>query len=248
MAAAIEHVDSVVGVDSDATDVAIVPAVRQFSPTGDDAVGEVAAANDRVHAISCLANCTGWRLRPQVPAPARTRPPPRCRSAAASACVQSPAAEFIPVAPDQQRAAGVAVGAAAGGVVHVAGIDVAQAVAIAIARARVSVAGGVGGVVAHAPVGMEGGEMQRHVAAEFGGDPAAQRADFRVAVVLAGDQQRGDFQPDVGFASRARPACPARPQAAAAEVAVERLGERLQIHVRRIDVLRRTRPALRGVM
>ena len=36
-------------------------------------------------------------------------------------------------------------------------------------------------MLAHPPVRMERGEMQRHIDAQFGGDPTAQRAELGVA-------------------------------------------------------------------
>ena len=58
---------------------------------------------------------------------------------------QTPGAQPVPVALDQQRAALVAAGALALRIVHVAGAGVAQAVIQAMRRARASVAAGVGG-------------------------------------------------------------------------------------------------------
>ncbi len=58
---------------------------------------------------------------------------------------QTPGAQPVPVALDQQRAALVAAGALALRIVHVAGAGVAQRVIQAMRRARASVAAGVGG-------------------------------------------------------------------------------------------------------
>jgi hypothetical protein len=55
-------------------------------------------------------------------------------------------------------------------------------------------------LVPHLPVGVESGEVKRYVGAKLGCDPAAQRIDLSVAVVLAGDKEGGDFEPDVGLA------------------------------------------------
>src|SRR5258708_8220890 len=109
------------------------------------------------------------------------------------------AEDAVPVARDHCAAAPRAVGRAAFRVVHVACIHVAQAVLQGdLARAgqgRCRRRGNVG----HLVVGVEGGEMQRHVGSELLGDPAALGGDFLIAVVLARGEERGDFEPDLGL-------------------------------------------------
>src|SRR6267154_4011111 len=108
------------------------------------------------------------------------------------------AEDAVPVARDHRAAAARAVGRAAFRVVDVARIHVAQAVLQGdLARAgqgRCRRRGNVG----HLVVGVEGGEMQRHVGSELPGDPAALGVDLGVRVVPAGDQERGDLEPDFG--------------------------------------------------
>lgn len=83
-----------------------------------------------------------------------------------------PGREVVPVAPDQDRLAGVAIGRLAR-IVDVAGEDVAKAgrahdpprIPQGVRQSR--------GLVRHLPVGAECSEMQRHVRAEAVHDPAA---------------------------------------------------------------------------
>ncbi len=90
-------------------------------------------------------------------------------------------------------------GGAAFAIVHVARVDVVQPgvernLPRACQRRRQR-----GGNVVHLVVGMEGGEVQRHVGAQFFYDPPAHRGDFLGRVVFAWNQQRGDFKPDIRF-------------------------------------------------
>src|SRR5690242_8085076 len=99
-----------------------------------------------------------------------------------------PFAQLVPVPLDEPGAAAVAVGAAAGRVVDVTGIAVAQAVADGdVAGPGERLRRGVG-TVRHLVVRMEGGEVQGHVRSEPLHDPAGLRLDLRVGVVQTGDE------------------------------------------------------------
>src|ERR1700733_12701960 len=70
-------------------------------------------------------------------------------------CIQSPSGQLVPIAANQQGAATVAIRTAAGVVMHVASVDVAQPMAH---RGRPRAGQRLGRrrrMVAHAPVGME---------------------------------------------------------------------------------------------
>ena len=67
---------------------------------------------------------------------------------------------------------------------------------MAMRRAMRSVAA-VSADVHHFPVRMEGREMQRHVGPEALHHPGALRLEFGVGVVLAGNQQGRDLEPDL---------------------------------------------------
>ena len=56
--------------------------------------------------------------------------------------------------------------------------------------------------VDHLEVGVEGGEVQRHVGAQVLGDPRGQLVELGVAVVAAGDQQGRDLEPQVGLVAQ----------------------------------------------
>jgi T5SS/PEP-CTERM-associated repeat protein len=98
----------------------------------------------------------------------------RSAGLATTGVIQTPCVEFVPVAPDQQRSASVAIRAAARRIVYITGVDVAQPPSHrdrsrAGQRFRRSPR-----MLAHLPVGMKRGEMQRDVRAQFGGDPGAE--------------------------------------------------------------------------
>ena len=78
---------------------------------------------------------------------------------------------------------------------------------------------------------MEGREMQRHVGAEVVADPAGHRVDLGVGVVLARYQQRGQFEPGIGFRFQVAQRVEHRFQVSAADLPVETLRERLQVDV-----------------
>jgi hypothetical protein len=66
-----------------------------------------------------------------------------------------------------------------GFVVDVAHVDVAKPCLMAMSRARVRVSGRGVRFVEHLPVGVEGGEMERHVDAEVLADPRTPRRSRR---------------------------------------------------------------------
>src|SRR6202023_4231203 len=99
-----------------------------------------------------------------------------------------PAGQDVPVAANEAVAAVMAPGAAAVLVVDVAGVGVAEAVGERDAASAGE--GGPGGrrQGEHLVIGMESGEVKRHVGAELGGDPAGELVELGVGVVLSRDQ------------------------------------------------------------
>ena len=93
----------------------------------------------------------------------------------------------------------MAPGAAARPVMDIAGIDIAHAVGAGDSTGARQGRGRGCRLVAHLPVGMERGEMQRHVGAKCIRHPAAQGVDLAIRIVLAGDQQCGDLKPNTGI-------------------------------------------------
>src|SRR5436190_18622462 len=123
------------------------------------------------------------------------------RSAARATAIDGdiPPGEVIPITLDQRGAALMTIGALAGGIVDVAGIDVAQAVLAADAPRHAQRGGWGRRLLAHLPVRMKCGEMQGHIWTEMLHDPAAQRLYLRRRIVLAGNEQCRDLEPDVGL-------------------------------------------------
>ena len=180
---------------------------------------------------------SGMRRWPQVPGrasntPAQGVPQPFAEPAVAD----GPGGDLVPVAPDQLLAAAVAIGAAAGLVVDVAGVDVAQAVAHGdLARAGQGRARGRRHVQ-HLVVGMEGREVERHVGPEMLHEPGAERLDLGRRVVLPRNEERRDFEPDVGLVLEIDQRVEHGLERARAELLVEALGERLEVDVGGVHV------------
>ncbi len=86
-------------------------------------------------------------------------------------------------------------------------------------------------------VGVEGGEVQRHVIAQIVDDPLRQLFGFLDRIVQGGDDQVGELEPDVGLPLQPGQVLQHRLQVRQRDPAVEVLRERLQVHVRRIDVV-----------
>src|SRR5438105_12691058 len=114
----------------------------------------------------------------------------------------------------------------------VARIDVAQAVSQADLPRAGEYAERRRRLVQHLEVGMEGGEVQWHVRAELTMDPARERIDLRVGIVLAGDQQGGDLQPDRRLVPQVLQRVQDGVEVPETEAAIEVLGEPLQVDVR----------------
>ncbi len=118
---------------------------------------------------------------------------------AAVAVVEVVGSEFVPIAFDQQFAAVGAVGALPWRVVDVSDVGVLQAGFECDVSSGDQCFVGCAGSVQHAEVGMECGEVDRDAVADVFENPVAHPFQFVGAVVFVGDQQVGDFEPDVGF-------------------------------------------------
>ena len=86
-------------------------------------------------------------------------------------------------------------------------------------------------------VGMERGEVQRHVRAQIFKDPVSQLAEFVGAVIQRGDDQIRNFEPDVGFILQPFQGVENRLQMRESDAAVEIFSEGFQVHVCRIHVV-----------
>ena len=88
--------------------------------------------------------------------------------------------------------------------------------------------------------------MHRHVGAEVLDDPGGHRVELGVGVVEARDQQGGDLEPDVGLVLEVLERVEHRAELAAADVAVEVLGEPLEVDVGGVHVRVELARAARG--
>ena len=92
---------------------------------------------------------------------------------------------------------------------------------------------------------MEGREMPGDIRPEVFSEPFGGAVNLRVAVVLAGNEQRRDFKPNTRFAKEFE-CLENRGKAREAKAMVKFLRKRLQIHVRRIHVPVEFRPRIGG--
>ena len=91
----------------------------------------------------------------------------RATACAAPPGVKVPTPEHVPVALYEQLAAGVTVSAATLAIVHVTGVDVAHARLHGGAARTLQGRARRGRIVHHLEVGVEGGEMHRHIRAQI---------------------------------------------------------------------------------
>ena len=107
--------------------------------------------------------------------------------------------DLVPVAHDHRLAAPGAEGRTPLAVVHVAGVDVMQAFRQGDLARPGQRRSRRGHDIHHLVIGMERREMKRHVGSQLAHDPLRLGLDFGVGIVLAGNDQVGDLEPDVGL-------------------------------------------------
>ncbi len=179
------------------------------------------------------------RQPPSPPGSGRPVEDTRARRAALRAAPvigQAPRLEDVPVAGDERLAARVAYRAAPLAIVHVAGVRVADALAHGDLAGPCECGGRRGRHIAHLPVRVERGEVDRHVGTEVLEHPLAQLLDLTIRIVLARDQERRQLEPDVGLLLQVDQRVQHGLEVRLRELPVEILGERLEVHVRRIHV------------
>ena len=86
--------------------------------------------------------------------------------------------------------------------------------------------------------------MHRHVGAEMLDHPAGHLVDLPLAIVLAGDDQVGDFEPDIGLVLEITQRVEHRAKLALGHGLVEILGEGFQVDICRIDIAEESGPRL----
>ena len=117
----------------------------------------------------------------------------------ASMIDQVPLTQLVPIAFDEKFAAPWAEGAAAIGIMDVAGIDIVQALRESYLPRAVQCLSWSARLVEHFEIGMEGREVPRHVGSKVFREPLRGAMNLRVAVILIRNEQCGDFKPDVSF-------------------------------------------------
>src|SRR5215469_4491544 len=110
-----------------------------------------------------------------------------------------PRREFVTVTTDQHRTTHMAVGGLAPGIVNVSSVHVANTCFRRDPSRPSERLWGRWRRVQHLPIRVECREVQRHVGAKAIVNPGTLRFDFGRRVVLTGNEQGGDFEPDVRF-------------------------------------------------
>ena len=110
-----------------------------------------------------------------------------------------PRGEFVTVATDEHHTAHMAVGGLAPGIVNVSSVHVANTRIRRDASRSSERLRGCWRCVHHPPIRVECREVQRHVGTEAIDNPGTLRFDFSPRIVLTGNEQGGDFEPDVRF-------------------------------------------------
>lgn len=105
----------------------------------------------------------------------------------------------VPVAFDDALLAGWAVCRSAIGIVDIAGVDVMESIGFGDVSCALECGRRGAWFVIHFEIGMKGCEVQGDRGAEMCVDPFCEGMEFGVGVIFAGDQECGQFDPDVGF-------------------------------------------------
>ena len=155
----------------------------------------------------------------------------RSAALAATGLIELPRGNSVPVTANDACAAGMTVGALSCLVMNVAGVDVTQPRPLRNFPCERQCGRRRSRHIAHSPIGVKRREMERHVGAEPIHDPFRERADLGRAVIVAGDQQRRDLEPDAGHPLNVLQRLKDRIQLSGAEGAIEAVGEGLQVDV-----------------
>src|SRR5262249_7800115 len=93
---------------------------------------------------------------------------------------------------------------------------------------------------------MKRGEMPRHIRSKIFCEPFGCAMQVLVCVVLTWNEQRGDLKPDIRFVPEISQCVQHRLKLRKAKPMIKRIGERLQIYVRRVHVSVKLRPRIVG--
>ena len=144
---------------------------------------------------------------------------------------QVPGGQPVPVAADQELTALVAAGAIGLGIVDVTHVGVPHAVAQGDLPGPAQRRWRRRRTVEHPVIGVKRREMERNVRPELLDHPLRQLVELGVRVVLAGNQQRRQLEPDRGLVLEVLEGLEHRRERARADLAVESLGEGFEVDV-----------------
>jgi len=213
---------------------------------GDEAAAGAAAAGAADAPGGCGATTspirTGNRRGPPVARGRVEAAGDRMTAMAAPAVGEVEAAQRVRIPLDHEAAAGRAVRALPRPVVDVARVDVVQSERLRDVLADHERLGRRGRPVPHAEVGMKGREVEANIGAEVRRERFAHPPDLVVIVVLAGDHEVRALEPDLGLVLQPAKGVEHRLELREGEVAVEAIGESLEVHVRGV-LLPEERPA-----
>ena len=82
--------------------------------------------------------------------------------------------------------------------------------------------------------------MHRHVGTKIFHHPGGHLVDLALAVILAGDDEIGDLEPDIGLVLQILQGVEHRGELAFGDVAIEAFGKGLQVHIGGVDLLEET--------
>src|SRR6187401_644097 len=199
---------------------------RSFSWTISNAVSCKSAHVDHLPACTPCA-----RLRFQAAGQAGAALPARTVRG------EIPLRHHVPVATDQFLATSVAVGAASLFVVNVTNVHVMNPGVACDGLRALERFRGRRRHIEHPVVGMKCAEMERHIGPELLHDPLRHGFELVVGIVLAGNEKCGDLEPHTGFTLQIRQCVEHGLEITFADLPVEVLRKRFEIHVGRVHVL-----------
>jgi hypothetical protein len=154
------------------------------------------------------------------------------------------AEDLVPVPGDQRRAAAGTVGGIPRSVMDVASVDIMEPrLQGDLPRPGQGGSGG-GRHIGHAVVWVKSGEMQRYVGAEVVHDPCAFGADFGLGIIVAGNEQGGDFQPGGGLPDNIFQSFQHRGEMGARQSVIEFIGKGLKIDIGGVHLGKEIPPGL----
>jgi len=148
----------------------------------------------------------------------------------------------VPVAADQRVAARMTMGGLTGRIMNIAGIDIAKACIRGDPPRRAQRLRWCRWMIHQLPVRMKGREMQRRVGAEPIHYPGALRFNFTGRVVLAGNEQGSNLEPNLGLMLQVLKRLEDGSELARAEILVKSVGEAFEVDIGGVHVPKKFDP------